>query len=291
MRYHTAYLRSIGWESALIWQAEKYKSKFDSTEAAIRSQYEAWTRRFPNSATVAHAIGTAYYECESPKATSHLKRTVELDPRNAEAYLQLAIDAERWGNRNDAKEYMRLASVADTANPAYSFYYAMYFDEEDMKVFQTLIYRLADRFPAHERGAQGLYWLGYNIRDNAGKIKVWEDLHKRYDPQAFSWSTVSTSPTASPRPTGSCGPAAIRRPTRPSPASRRPATPRRRRRCPSSRPDWPTSPAIPTAPTPNSSASRPRRPPMRCRRPSMRMPPSSANPPDRYSPTSKPSAR
>ncbi|NDC78889.1 MAG: hypothetical protein EBZ67_13630, partial [Chitinophagia bacterium] len=60
MRYHTAYLRSIGWESALFWQAEKYKSKFDSTEAAIRSQYEAWSRRFPNSATVAHAIGTAY---------------------------------------------------------------------------------------------------------------------------------------------------------------------------------------------------------------------------------------
>ncbi|MBM3442206.1 MAG: TlpA family protein disulfide reductase [Bacteroidetes bacterium] len=193
IQYHTAYLRSIGWESALFWQAERYKSKFDSTEAAIRSQYETWSRRFPNSATVAHAIGTAYYECESPKATAYLKRTVELDPRNAEAYLQLAIDAERWGNRNDAKEYMRLASVADTKNPAYSFYYAMYFDEEDMNVFQTLIYQLADRFPAHERGAQGLYWLGYNIRDNAGKINVWEDLRKRYDPQAFSWSAGGMS--------------------------------------------------------------------------------------------------
>lgn len=193
MRYHTAYLRSIGWESALIWQAERYKSRFDSTEAAIRSQYEVWTRRFPTNATVVHAIGTAYYESESPKATAYLKRTVELDPRNAEAYLQLAIDAERWGNRSEAKEYMRLASVADTANPAYSFYYAMYFDEEDMNVFQSLIYRLADRFPAHERGAQGLYWLGYNIRDNAGKIRVWEDLRRRYDPQAFSWSAGGMS--------------------------------------------------------------------------------------------------
>jgi Tfp pilus assembly protein PilF len=193
MRYHTAYLRAIGWESALFWQAERYKSKFDSTEAAIRTQYEAWSRRFPNSATVAHAIGTAYYECESPKATAHLKRTVELDPRHAEAYLQLAIDAERWGNRIEAKEYMRLASVADTLNPAYSFYYAMYFDEEDMNVFQTLIYRLADRFPAHERGAQGLYWLGYNIRENAGKVRVWEDLRRRYDPQTYSWSAGGMS--------------------------------------------------------------------------------------------------
>lgn len=188
MRYHTAYLRSVGWESALFWQAERYKSRFDSTEAAIRGQYDAWLRRFPNNSTVAHAIGIAYYECESPKATAFLKRTVELNPRNAEAFLQLAIDAERWGNRNDAKEYMRLASVADTANPAYSFYYAMYFDEEDMNVFQALIYKLADRFPSHERGAQGLYWLGYNVKDNAGKIKVWEDLARRYDPQKFSWS-------------------------------------------------------------------------------------------------------
>ena len=69
----------------------------------------------------------------------------------------------------------------------------MYFDEEDMNVFQTLIYRLAERFPAHERGAQGLYWLGYNIRDNAGKVRVWEDLRKRYDPQTFSWSAGGMS--------------------------------------------------------------------------------------------------
>ena len=193
LTFHRAYLKSIGWEPALYWYADKYRSRFDSTEAVFRTQYEVWSRRFPQSAAVPHAIGTAYYECESPKATAFLKRTVALDPRNAEAYLQLAIDAERWGSRTDAKEYMRLASVADTTNPAYAFYYAMYFDEEDMNVFRQLIYRLAERFPAHERGAQGLYWLGYGVRDDAGKILVLEDLSRRYDPLKFNWSASGMS--------------------------------------------------------------------------------------------------
>ena len=159
----------------------------------MRSQYDQWIRKFPRNATVHYAVGTAYYENESPKATSYLKATVALDPTNAEAYLKLSIDAERWGNREQAMEYMRMASLADSSNPSYAFYYAMYFDDKDMALFKKLIYALADRFPAHERGAQGLYWLGYNVKDPFGKISILEDLKKRYDPSKFNWSAGGMS--------------------------------------------------------------------------------------------------
>jgi len=193
LAFHHEYIRSIGWESNLYWYAERYKSRYDSTESAMRSQYDQWIRKFPRNATVHYAVGTAYYENESPKATSYLKKTVALDPTNAEAYLKLSIDAERWGNQEQGMEYMRMASLADSSNPSYAFYYAMYFDDKDMAHFKNLIYTLADRFPAHERGAQGLYWLGYNVKDPLGKINILEDLRKRYDPSKFNWSASGMS--------------------------------------------------------------------------------------------------
>ena len=188
LAYHHEYIRSIGWEPNLYWYAEKYKARYDSTESIMRNQYDQWIRTFSKNAAVYYAIGAAYYENESPKATGFLKKTIELDPANAEAYLKLAIDAERWGDQKQAMEYMRLASVADSSNPSYAFYYAMYFDDKDMVHFTDLIYRLADRFPAHERGAQGFYWLGYNIKDPQKKIQVLEELRKRYNPKKFNWS-------------------------------------------------------------------------------------------------------
>jgi thiol-disulfide isomerase/thioredoxin len=193
LAYHHEYIRSIGWEPNLYWYAEKYKARYDSTESVMRKQYEQWLRTFSQNATVHYAIGTAYYENESPKATEFLKRTVALDKTNAEAYLKLAIDAERWGNQEQAMEYMRLASLADSSNPSYAFYYAMYFDDKDMVRFTNLIYALADRFPAHERGAQGFYWLGYNVKDQQKKIQVLEELRKRYDPTKFNWSASGMS--------------------------------------------------------------------------------------------------
>lgn len=189
IKYHHAYLKAIGWVGELYWYSEKYKSRFDSTEAEMSSQYAKWIEQFPNSSNVYQAIGTAYYESESPKATAYLKKVIQLNPRAAETYLQLAIDAERWGDKQAAQEYMRLASVTDPENPAYSFYYAMYFDEIDLNIFKEKIFALVAKFPAHERGAQGLYWLGYNMKSAEEKIKIYEELRNKYPPEKFSWSS------------------------------------------------------------------------------------------------------
>ena len=189
LSYHKAYLKAIGWVSGLYWHAEEFKSRFDSVENEMMAQYEIWLKKFPRSATVHEALGTAYYESESPKATAYLKKAVELNPKNAELYLKLAIDAERWGNQKAAEEFMRLASITDTENPAYSFYYAMYFDEKDLGVFDQKIHSLVNKFPGHERAAQGLYWLGNSYKDRQEKKRIYLELREKFPPEKSSWSS------------------------------------------------------------------------------------------------------
>lgn len=189
LTYHKAYLKAIGWVSGLYWHAEEFKPRFDSVEYAMMTQYANWLKEFPRSATVYEAIGSAYYESESPKATAYLKKSVELNPQNAEVYLKLAIDAERWGDQKAAEEFMRLASITDTENPAYAFYYAMYFDEKDLGIFDQKIHALVNKFPGHERGAQGLYWLGAAYKDRQDKKRVYLELRDKFPPEKSNWSS------------------------------------------------------------------------------------------------------
>ena len=188
LSFHNQYIKASGWSGNLYWHSDVYKSRYDSVLTGLLGQYKGWIEKFPKSSVVPYAIGSALYEAESPLATDYLKKTIDLNPNLAEAYLKLAIDAERWGNREEAKEYMRLASVTDPSNPVYEFYYVMYFDEEDMNVFKEKIYGLAKKFPDHERGAQGLYWLATYTKDNSEKIKIFEDLQSLYAPLKFNWS-------------------------------------------------------------------------------------------------------
>jgi thiol-disulfide isomerase/thioredoxin len=188
LSFHEEYIKASGWTRNLIWQSSLYQSRFDSVLTSLKDQYKKWMKQFPNSYMVPFAIGSALYEAESPLATDYLKKVIRLNPSLADGYFKLAIDAERWGNREEAKEYMRKASVADPANPAYEFYYDMYFDEEDMNIFKEKIYALSKKFPDHERGAQGLYWLANGTKDLSEKITIYEDLLKLYPPLKFSWS-------------------------------------------------------------------------------------------------------
>ena len=186
--YHDEFIKAAGWTRNLIWQSEKYPGRFDSVLTTLKDQYQKWQKQFPKCYAVPYAIGTAFYEAESPLATEFLLKAVKLNPKLAEGYMKLAIDAERWGKQEEAKEYMRKASVADPTNPSYEFYYVMYFDEVDMKIFKEKIYDLAKKFPTHERGAQGLYWLGSYTKDETEKTKIYEDLKSIYPPSKFSWS-------------------------------------------------------------------------------------------------------
>ena len=154
----------------------------------VAAQFNAWMKQFPKSTAIPFALGEDYYEAESPKAKPYLLKVVELQPKNAKVWQMLSVDAERWGNEKAAHEYMGKAAAADPNDPSWSFYYAMDYEHIDPAKWRSSLYELAKKFPNHERGAQGLYWLATRSTDQAEKIKVYEQLRTLYPPQKFSWS-------------------------------------------------------------------------------------------------------
>src|SRR5699024_9144274 len=60
----------------------------------IAEQYEDWAEKFPQSAIVPFAIGSAYASAYNFKAKSWLLRAVERDENFAEAWRRLSLDAE-----------------------------------------------------------------------------------------------------------------------------------------------------------------------------------------------------
>ena len=159
-----------------------------SDNDTVATQLTAWMGKFPKSAAIPFALGETYYNSESPKAKPYLLKVVELQPQNAKVYEMLAIDAERWGDRDQSREYMGKAAAADPKEASYAFYYADAFEDVDTALWRKKIWELARNFPDNDRGAQGLYWLGERTKDNKGKIDVWEQLGKLYPPAKFGWS-------------------------------------------------------------------------------------------------------
>ena len=47
---------------------------------------------------------------------------------------------------------------------------------------------IAKRFPASDRGAQAVYWLGAQAKTDAERIAIWERLRSLYPPEKFNWS-------------------------------------------------------------------------------------------------------
>jgi thiol-disulfide isomerase/thioredoxin len=159
----------------------------------LATQYNAWMEKYPSSYKVPFAIGNALYHREDPAATPYLKKVVAMKPQMAEVWQMLSIDAERWGDEKAAHEYMGKAKQAAPNDPSYAFYFAMDFEHTDPKKWREEIYTVAKRFPAHERGAQGLYWLATRSTDRAEKFKVYEQLVTLYSPLKFNWSSGGAS--------------------------------------------------------------------------------------------------
>lgn len=189
--------------AALKMEVEKYPDSLPLHKDYINAmtlvnpdlvtQYEAWMKQYPSSYKFPFAIGSALYNREDPAATPYLKKVVAMEPQMAEVWQMLSVDAERWGNEKAAHEYMGKAKQAAPNDPSYAFYYAMDFEHTDPKKWREELFTLAKRFPDHERGAQGLYWLATRSTDRAEKFKVYEQLVERYSPLKFNWSSGGAS--------------------------------------------------------------------------------------------------
>lgn len=168
---HTAYTKAVGIEGA-----------------ELEAQYAIWMKKFPKSAMVPYAIAKAYLNEESPKAKPYLLKAVEIDPKFTEAWGGLWQDGERWGDFTVSRGYLAKATESDPSNPNYAFYYASSFSKVDETRYRELSLAVARKFPAHERGAQALYWLGERSKKVEDKIKYFELLRTSYAPDKFNWS-------------------------------------------------------------------------------------------------------
>lgn len=159
--------------------------------AGIIEQYDKWIAEYPNSVTIPYAIGEALYFAEYPAAKKYLLRAVTLDPKLAKAYQELSIDAERWGDFEGARSYLKKACEADPESPDYAFYYASSFSDVDPVKYRELSLDVVDRYPKTERAAQAIYWLALRTTDPEERTGLYERSLKELPPDKFNWSSGS----------------------------------------------------------------------------------------------------
>jgi len=171
MEAHKAYIKAVGLR-----------------DPALIGQYKKWMVKYPANSNIPLAIGGALNDKELPEAKEFLLKVVELDPKNAKAWFMLALDADRWGQKQLSQEYMVKAAAADPSEGSYAFYALNGSKELDPDNYPQKVMDFTKRFPASERGAQALYWLANDSKSLNDKIKYFEELKSLYPPQKYNWS-------------------------------------------------------------------------------------------------------
>ncbi|UOE49086.1 TlpA family protein disulfide reductase [Mucilaginibacter sp. SMC90] len=165
-----------------------YIRKAGINNPALIIQYDKWMKQYPQKANIPFAIGEAFYSRELPQAKKYLLKVTEIAPTMARAWSMLSIDADRWGQDSLTSAYMKKASLADTTDAGYAYYYAATLEKIDPDLYKQKVLDVVKRFPGNERGAQGLYWLAERAIDTADKIRYFEQLHSLYPPKKSEWS-------------------------------------------------------------------------------------------------------
>ncbi|QEH41311.1 TlpA disulfide reductase family protein [Chitinophaga sp. XS-30] len=168
---HKAYLKAAG-----------------ADQPEVKQQYDQWIKAHPKMVEIPFSYAEALYSHELPAAKDYLLKTVELDPKNGKAWQMLWIDAERWGDFEGGRSYLKKATEADPSSPDHAFYYASSFEHVDSAKHHDLMLSMPDRFPGSERGAQALYWLAHRSKDPVVKTSVYELARKKFDPAKSSWT-------------------------------------------------------------------------------------------------------
>lgn len=161
-------------------------------DATVR-QFDLWMKQYPDSASFPFAIGEAYYSHESPKATPYLKKVSELTPFNSQVWTMLAIDAERWGENDLAREYNRKAAEADPNSARLAYTYAYSFKNVDKKKWEKLSMAVADKFPNDPNSAACMSMLAYGQEENKQKIAIYEELARRFKANDNIYAAVAFS--------------------------------------------------------------------------------------------------
>jgi tetratricopeptide (TPR) repeat protein len=132
----------------------------DGAPAKIDAIYQAWIDTDPRQAAYYWGLGEGNYYRDPLKAERSCLKAVELDRRFAKAWHTLSLLAEMKGDNKASRDYLRRATEANPQDAGYLFYYSRRVIDNDPIEGQKLALEVVKRFPATERAAQSLYWLG-----------------------------------------------------------------------------------------------------------------------------------
>jgi len=162
------------------WNAHLRLSNAAKVDSIVDKQYAVLVRHYPNDYVIPFSIGKWYIGHEDPKAKKYLLRAISLKPDLAEAWYLLWEDGLRWGDRMESQRYLETAARLEPNNPDYAFYYAYSFKGIENSKYDSLSLELIPRFPDSERGAQALFGLAHESRNQNEKITYYEQLYARY---------------------------------------------------------------------------------------------------------------
>lgn len=161
--------------------------------AGVVQQYQQWMKQFPTAAAVPFGLGTFYANQENPAAKPFLLKAVALDPKLAEAWSTLSVDAQRWGDFKAAQDYLSKAVAAEPENPDYIFYYNNTFESTDPEKYFRLNLDMVKRYPKSQRSAQALYWLAFRAQGLKSKTALYEQLRRDFPLAKFNWAVYGLS--------------------------------------------------------------------------------------------------
>lgn len=160
--------------------------------AELETLYEGWAKAHPDMAVYEWALAKLAGK-DWNAAERHLTRAITISPAFARPYQELSLIAELRGDNEGRIDYLKKAADLNPTDPSHFFYYASAMKSVDRAASITLLQEVATRFPATERGAQGLYWAAYETQDLDAKIAIYERLKAAFPPEKFSWSESGMS--------------------------------------------------------------------------------------------------
>jgi thiol-disulfide isomerase/thioredoxin len=158
----------------------------------LKTRYEDWAKAHPDMAVYEWALAKLAGKDWSA-AERHLSRAIALSPAFARPYQDLSLIAELRGDNAQRLAYLKQAADLNPTDASYLFSYANAMKSVDAAASLKLQQEVATRFPATERGAQGLYWAAYETPEIPAKLAIYERLKTEFPPEKFSWSESGMS--------------------------------------------------------------------------------------------------
>lgn len=174
-------------------RSKQLKQARERKEEELIALYEGWIQKDPKNPTYHWALADLYMYKDYDKVERYAMKAVGLDPKFARAYQTLALIADVSGDEEKQLEFLKKSAEAAPQDPSYAFYYANSLRHSNPALYRKKAIEVAERFPDHERGAQSLYWLGFETEDTKEKIAIYERLKASFPPEKFNWSESGMS--------------------------------------------------------------------------------------------------